>query len=220
MSHRSDRSRLSSLSTIRPSPSPTSPIVSLLEPPTYIRHHYPGRPLPTPPIEVPPPSSSAYESLPLPRSATATRLALTLNVPSEMSDMMMTEKSTTTSSGLTYLADRPISPLSIASGSSIAEAINEADGETLGIEAKDLDLLISRIDSNDGGTYQVSAIRSHKPDPPCNTSYRNCPRFPKWLERLEVLARQGDTTALMILPTSRLLARSRSRGTGSSKTGE
>ena len=166
---------VSSLSTIRPSP---SPIVSPLEPPTPTRHHYPGRPLPTPPVGVPP-SPSAYESLLLPRSATATRLALTLNVPSGMGDTMMTEKSTTTSSGLTYLTDRPISPLSIASGSSIAEAINEADGETLGIDAKDLDLLISRIDSNDGGTYQVSAIQSHKPDPPCNTLYRNCPRSPK-----------------------------------------
>jgi len=166
---------VSSLSTIRPSP---SPLVSPLESPTPIRHHYPGRPLPTPPVGVPP-SPSAYESLLLPRSATATRFALTLNVPNGTSDTMMTEKSTATSSGLTYLTDRPASPLSIASGSSIAEAINEADSETLGSEAADLALLISRIDSDDGGTYQVSPIQSHKSDSPCNTLHRNCPRFPK-----------------------------------------
>jgi len=70
---------------------------------------------------------------------------------------MMSERSTATSSGLTYITDRPISPLSSISGSSIVEAISETD-ETLGSERADLDLLISRIDSNEGGTYQVSTI--------------------------------------------------------------
>jgi len=135
---------VSSISTIRP---PPSPLVSPLEPPTP-KHHYPGRPLPTPPAGVPP-SPSAYESLLLPRSATATRFGLVLNVSNGMSGTMMTERSTATSSGLTYLTDRPTSPLSIASGSSIIEAINEADDDTLGSEATDLDLLISRIDSSD-----------------------------------------------------------------------
>jgi len=135
---------VSSLSTVRP---PPSPLVSPLEPPTPIKHHYPGRPLPTPPAGVPP-SPSAYESL-LPRSATATRFGLTLNVSNGMNGTMMTERSTATSSGLTYLTDRPTSPLSTMSGSSIIEAINEADDDTLGSEATDLDLLISRIESND-----------------------------------------------------------------------
>jgi hypothetical protein len=141
----------SSLSTIRP---PPSPLVSPLETPTPVMHHYPGRPLPTPPAGVPP-SPSAYESL-LPRSATTTRFPLTLNVPNGMSGTMMTERSIGASSGLTYITDRPISPLSSVSGSSIIEAISEMD-ETLGSERADLDLLISRIDSNEGGTYQVSA---------------------------------------------------------------
>ena len=144
-------SRLS-LSTVRLTPSPLEP-----EPPTPVRHHYPGRPLPTPPVGVPP-SPSAYESLLLPRSATATRFALTLNLPNGTNGTMMTERSTATSSGLSYLTDRPISPISIASGSSILEAISEVDGDSMGHEMTDLDLLISRIDSNDGGTYQVSAI--------------------------------------------------------------
>jgi len=79
---------------------------------------------------------------------------------------MMTERSTATASSLSYLSDRPSSPISIASGSSIAEVINEADGENLGREVADLDLLISRIDLNDGGTYQVSPIQCHKPQLP------------------------------------------------------
>ena len=145
---------VSSLSTIRP---PPSPLVSPLETPTPVKHHYPGRPLPTPPTGVPP-SPSAYESLLLPRSATTTRFALTLNVPNGMSGTMMTERSIATSSGLTYITDRPISPLSSVSGSSIIEAISEADDETLGSQRADLDLLISRIDSNGGGTYQVSTV--------------------------------------------------------------
>jgi len=40
------------------------------------------------------------------------------------------------------------------SGSSIIEAISEADDETLGSERVSLDLLISRIDSNEGSAYQ------------------------------------------------------------------
>jgi len=71
---------------------------------------------------------------------------------------MMTERSIATSSGLTYITDRPISPLSSVSGSSIIEAISEADDESLGSQRADLDLLISRIDSNGGGTYQVSTV--------------------------------------------------------------
>jgi len=69
---------------------------------------------------------------------------------------MMSERSFATSSGLTYITDRPISPLSSVSGSSIIEAINEADDETPDSVSPDLDVLISRIDSNDGGTYQES----------------------------------------------------------------
>jgi hypothetical protein len=71
---------------------------------------------------------------------------------------MMTESSTTTYSGLSYFTDRPTSPVSNTSGSSIVETINESDGDSLGREVTDLDLLISRIDSNDGSAYQVGAI--------------------------------------------------------------
>ena len=150
---------VSSISTVRP---PPSPLVSPLEPPTPVRHHYPGRPLPTPPAGIPP-SPSAYESLLLPRSTTPSRFALTLKVPNEISGTMMTERSIATSSGLTYLTDRPTSPLSSVSGSSIIETISEADGETLGGDFPGLDILISRIDSNDGDTYQVRLIQSHEP---------------------------------------------------------
>jgi len=145
---------VSSFSTVRP---PPSPLVSPLEPPTPVRHHYPGRPLPTPPAGVPP-SPSAYESLLLPRSATPASFALTLNVPSGMNDTMMTERSIATSTSLTYITDRPSSPLSSVSGSSIIEAISEVDEEDMGGERANLDLLVSRIDSNEGSTYQVSAI--------------------------------------------------------------
>jgi hypothetical protein len=145
---------ISSLSTIRP---PPSPLVSLPEWSTPTGRHYPGRPLPTPPVGVPP-SPSAYESLLLPRSATLSRFPLTLKVPIGTSDTMVTERSFATSSGLTYITDRPTSPLSSVSGSSIIETISEADGETLGGGSPDLDVLISRINSNDGGTYQVSLI--------------------------------------------------------------
>ena len=148
---------VSSISTVRP---PPSPLVSPLEPPTPVRHHYPGRPLPTPPAGIPP-SPSAYESLLLPRSATTSRFALTLNVPNEMSGTMMTERSTGTSTGLTYITDRPTSPLSSVSGSSIIETIGETDGETLGSDFPGLDILISQIDSNGGRTYQVRLIQSH-----------------------------------------------------------
>ena len=153
-----DRGSRFSLSTIRPPPSPP---LELLTP---TRHHYPGRPLPTPPVGVPP-SPSAYESLLLPRSATTTRFALTLNAANGAGGTTMTERSTATTSSLSYFTDRPSSPISIASGSSIAEAINEADGDTLGRGVADLDLLISRIDSNDGGTYQVSLNKAHQADP-------------------------------------------------------
>lgn len=150
---------VSSVSTVR---APPSPLVSPLEPPTPARHHYPGRPLPTPPVGIPP-SPSAYESLHFPRSATTSRFPLTLNVPNGMSGTMMTERSTATSSGLTYLTDRPTSPLSSVSGSSIIETISETDGETLGSDFPGLDILISRIDSNDRGTYQVRLTHPHKP---------------------------------------------------------
>ena len=145
---------VSSFSTIR---SPPSPLVSPLEPPTPVRHHYPGRPLPTPPAGIPP-SPSAYETLLLPRPATPTPFGLTLNVPNGICGTMMTERSAATSSGLTYITDRPSSPLSSMSGSSIIEAISETDDETLSSESVSLDLLISRIDSNEGATYQVRAI--------------------------------------------------------------
>jgi len=148
-----DRGSRFSLSTIRPPPSPPVPSFELLTP---TRHHYPGRPLPTPPAGVPP-SPSAYESLLLPRSATATRFALTSNGTNGAGSTTMTERSTATASSLSYLSDRPSSPISIASGSSIAEAINEADGDTLGRGVADIGLLISRIDSNGEGTYQVSS---------------------------------------------------------------
>ena len=150
---------ISSLSTVRLSPPP------LIPPPectTPTRHHYPGRPLPTPPAGVPP-SPSAYESLLLPRSATLSRFPLTLKVPIGISDTMVTERSNATSSGLTYITDRPTSPLSSVSGSSIIETISEADGETLDGGFPDLDILTSRIDSNDGGPYQVSlnSLQNH-----------------------------------------------------------
>ena len=141
-----------SISTIRPPPSPLDP-----EPPTPVRHHYLGRPLPTPPPGVPP-SPSAYESLLLPRSATATPFALALNVSDGINGTMMTERSTATSSGLSYLTDRPISPLSSVSGSSIIETISEADGEALSSGSPVLDILISRIDSNDGDTYNKVSL--------------------------------------------------------------
>lgn len=147
---------VSSISTVRP---PPSPLVSPLEPPTPVRHHYPGRPLPTPPAGTPP-SPSAYESLLLPRSATASRFALTLNVPNGMSDTMMTERSTATSSGLTYLTDRPTSPLSSVSGSSIIETISESEGETLASDFPGLDILISRTDPYVWGTRQVRLTES------------------------------------------------------------
>ena len=70
----------------------------------------------------------------------------------------MTERSTATSSGLSYLTDRPISPLSSASGSSIIETISEADGEALSSGSPVLDILISRIDSNDGDTYNKVSL--------------------------------------------------------------
>ena len=149
-----DRGSRFSLSTIRAPPTPPVPPLELLTP---TRHHYPGRPLPTPPVGVPP-SPSAYESLLLPRSATVTRFALTFNATNGTGSTMMTERSTATASSLSYLTDRPSSPVSIASGSSIAEVINEADGDSLDRGVADLGLLISRIDSNDGGTYQVSSI--------------------------------------------------------------
>lgn len=87
---------------------------------------------------------------------TPLRFPLTLNVPNATSDTVLTERSAATSSGLTYFTDRPTSPLSSVSGSSIIETISEADGETVGSESPDLNVLISRIDSNDGGTYQQS----------------------------------------------------------------
>jgi len=135
--------------------SKSSPPVSPLEPPTPTWHHYPGRPLPTPPVGVPP-SPSAYESLLLPQSAKTTRFALTLNAANGVGSTTMTERGTVTASGLSCLTDRLFSPISIASGSSIAEVIKEVDGDTLGRGVADPDPLISRIDSNDGGTYQVS----------------------------------------------------------------
>ena len=71
---------------------------------------------------------------------------------------MMTERSVATSSGLSYLTDRPLSPASIGSGSSIFEAISEVDGDSLGGGTTDVDLLISRTYSDDGGAYQVSTV--------------------------------------------------------------
>ena len=70
----------------------------------------------------------------------------------------MSERSISTPSGLTYITDRPASPLSSVSGSSVIEATSETDDEILSSERTDLDLLISRIDSDKGGIYQVSAI--------------------------------------------------------------
>lgn len=169
----SRNSHVSSISTVRP---PPSPLVSPLETPTPIRHHYPGRPLPTPPAGVPP-SPSAYESLLLPRSATTSRFALTLNVPNGMSGTMMTERSAATSSGLTYLTDRPGSPLSSVSGSSIIETISEVDGESLGSHFPGPDTLIPWTDPNGEGTYQVRSTQSHKPCSPYNTLDRSHSRF-------------------------------------------
>ncbi|KAF9788219.1 hypothetical protein BJ322DRAFT_1018834 [Thelephora terrestris] len=176
---------ISSLSTIRLPPSPLEP-----EPPTPVRHHYPGRPLPTPPAGVPP-SPSAYESLLLPRPAASSRFALTLNVPNGMSDTMVTERSIATSSGLTYFTDRPTSPLSSVSGSSIIETINGTDGETLCSGSPDLDILISRFDST-GGTYQGA----------------------------KGLVRQDHSAIPVTRRIPRLWARSRLKDAGSSKMGE
>ena len=145
-----------SLSTVR---APSSPLVSSLEPPTPTKHHYPGRPLPAPPAGIPP-SPSAYETLFFPRSATASRVPLSLNVAIGMTDTMVTEGSTATSSGLTYITDRPMSPLSSVSGSSIIETISEADYETPYVGSLDLDILISPIDSSGGDTYQVGLTQS------------------------------------------------------------
>jgi hypothetical protein len=69
------------------------------------------------------------------------------HVPNGVSDTMKTEGDTTMS------PDRSFSSVSTASGSSTVEPINEADVDSPPI-------LISNIDSNDGGTYQASAIAS------------------------------------------------------------
>ena len=81
------------------------------------------------------------------------------------------ERNTPTSPGLNNLTDYPLSPVSTASGSSILETVGEADADADGVgpEATNLDFLISQVDPNDGGAYQVSPI-SRRPYESCNGS--------------------------------------------------
>ena len=82
----------------------------------------------------------------------------------------MSERSTTTSSGLSYSIDHPLNPILTAPGPSmIDDAINEGNARSLGREGADLDPLVSRVDSDDGGTYQASATWSCKPLATCVT---------------------------------------------------
>jgi len=76
--------------------------------------------------------------------------------PGGMGGMMVTGGSTTTSSDLSYLIDRLRTPVS--GHSMTLEAVSEGDADVLGHEVIDGDLLVSRIDSNNGGTTRVSAI--------------------------------------------------------------
>jgi len=77
------------------------------------------------------------------------------DVPGSTGETMVTEGSTTTSSDLSYLIDRPRTPIS--GHSMTLEAGSEEDVDVLGHETTNPDLLISRINSNNGGTTQVSA---------------------------------------------------------------
>jgi len=78
------------------------------------------------------------------------------DVSGGMDGMVMTGGSTTMSSDLSYLIDRPRTP--ILGHSMTLEAVSGGDVDILGHEVTDPDLLISRIDSNNGGTTLVSAI--------------------------------------------------------------
>jgi len=83
------------------------------------------------------------------------------DVPGGTGEMAVTGGGTTTSSDLSYLVDRPRTPVS--GPSMTLEAVSEGDAGVLGHEVTNPDLSISRIDSNNGGTTQVSTIQCRKP---------------------------------------------------------
>jgi len=83
------------------------------------------------------------------------------DVPGGTSEMVVTGGSTTTPPDLSHLVDHPRTPVS--GHPMTLEAVSEGDVGVLGHEATDLDLSISRIDSNNGGTTQVSKIQYRKP---------------------------------------------------------
>jgi len=78
------------------------------------------------------------------------------DVPGGMGGIMVTGGRTTASSDLGYPINRPHTP--VLGHSMTLEAVSERDVDVLGHEVTDPDLLISRIDSNNGGTTEVSAI--------------------------------------------------------------
>jgi len=82
--------------------------------------------------------------------------------------MVVTGGSTTTSSDLSHLIDRPRTP--ILGPSMTLEAVSGGDVDVPGHEVTDGGLLISRIDSNNGGTTQVCVILYHK----LLTTHRTC----------------------------------------------
>ena len=94
-----------------------------------------------------------------------------LDVSTGTGDAVTIERNTPTSPGLKNLTDYPLSPVSVVSGSSILETVGEADADADGVgpEATDLDFLISQVDPNDGGAYQVSPI-FRRPYESCNGS--------------------------------------------------
>lgn len=84
-------------------------------------------------------------------------LASSPGVPNSTSDST-TEWSAAMSFGLGYLMaiGRSPNPVSTAPVPKTVEAINDPDVDGLDSETIDLDPLIPPIDSNDGGTHQVS----------------------------------------------------------------
>ena len=84
-----------------------------------------------------------------------------LGVPKATGGVVMTERRSPTPSSPNYPTNCPLSPLSTVSGSSIAETVSETDVDGIGPEATNLDFLISQVDPNDGGAYQVSLIYRH-----------------------------------------------------------
>jgi len=78
------------------------------------------------------------------------------DVPGRTGEMVLAGRSATISSNLSYLIDRLRTPVS--GHPMTLEAVSERDADVLGHEVTDGDLLISRIDSNNGGTTRVSTI--------------------------------------------------------------